>query len=241
MDMKPIRSYQIYYGPVLPPVQEALLGHDLLILEPRHVDSSVVQRFKSAGALVVGYLSVLETPTWNEQRLARLQPADTLTLQGKKVHFPEWDSYLMDLRQVSYQATLLQEVLELILVKGMDGVFLDTVGDLEEYVPEGSLRREMMAAYRKFLQRLRTLAPDIVLIQNRGFDTLPLAAPYLQGLLWEDWRGDLLPHPWVQERVQRLRGLHVLTVSPDADPVHAQTSLRHGFTHLTRSTDYLTL
>ncbi|PWK14954.1 endo alpha-1,4 polygalactosaminidase [Tumebacillus permanentifrigoris] len=239
--MKPIRSYQIYYGPVTPLVQERLSGHDLLILEPRHVDSQTVLQLKSAGALVIGYLSVLETPTWNEQRFARLQPADTLTLQGQKVHFPEWDSYLMDIRQLSYQATLLQEVLDLILVKQMDGVFLDTVGDLEEYVPAGRLRDEMMTAYREFLQRLRTLAPDVLLIQNRGFDTLPLAAPHLQGLLWEDWRGDLLPHPWVQERVQRLRGLHVLTVSPHDDPIHAATSKRQGFTHLTRSTDYLLL
>lgn len=241
-----IRQFQIYYGPVTPSVQNALRGQDLLILEPRHVDAKTVRTLQEAGSLVIGYLSVMETPAWNVERCQQLRPHDSLLIDGRTVEFPAWNSQLMDLRQLSYQSLLLQEVLDLILVKGMDGVFLDTVGDLEEYVPAGRLREALMHAYVDFLKRLRTLAPEVCLIQNRGFGTLPLAATALQGVLWEDWRGDLVQDAWVQARVQLLaslqrQGLTVLTVSSHPERIHAKSARRLGFTHLTRSTDYLQL
>ncbi|KEO81458.1 endo alpha-1,4 polygalactosaminidase [Tumebacillus flagellatus] len=226
-----MRNFQIYYGPV--EETSFLAGYDLVILEPRHVTSEQVRALQAAGTLVFGYLSVLETPMWNEVRYV-------LTEGMRKLRFfPEWGSYLMDIRDVGYQGILLQEVLEEILVRGMDGVFLDTVGDLEEYVEEEAEREEMFRAYRDFLQRLHTLAPGVRLLQNRGFDTLPSVKNALFGVLWEDWRGELCEHEWVQTRVRMVDGVRVFTVTASGDPVHEETSRGLGFTHLTRETDYL--
>ncbi|MBL0389025.1 endo alpha-1,4 polygalactosaminidase [Tumebacillus sp. ITR2] len=226
-----MKTFQIYYGPVTTEI--SLWGYDMVIVEPRHVNVEQVRAWKAAGTVVIGYLSVLETPTWNEARYVK-----TRGLRSYR-HFPEWDSYLMDIRDLTYQGILLQEVLDVILVKEMDGVFLDTVGDMEEYVAETRLREEMFAAYRDFLQRLKVLAPEAMLIQNRGFDTLPLVKSWLDGVLWEDWRGELYQDAWVQERLRLLRDVRVFTVSASSDPVHEKTSRKLGFTHLTRDTDYL--
>jgi hypothetical protein len=89
-------------------------------------------------------------------------------------------------------------------------------------------------------------APALKLLQNRGFDSLPYVGAKLYGLLWEDWRGDLVRDEWVRLRLDMLErwrrsGMQVLTVSADAQTVHAKSARERGFVHLTCAQGYHTL
>jgi len=241
-----VKTYQIYYGPIEADERVALQKSDLVIVEPRHCTRETVRTLKQAKTLVYGYVSVMETPVWNEDRFRCLQPEDYLLIDGQRRFFPEWDSYLMNLQNPSYQKLLLEEIHQQVIQKGMDGIFLDTVGDIDEYVPEENRRRALQNAYRSFLQKTLELDPRLSIIQNRGFDTLPWAREYIDGLLWEDWRGDLLHDEWVVQRLKLLekykrRRLKVLTVSASVHPVHKQAATRLGFVHLSAPLGYAAL
>ncbi|HEU4962866.1 MAG TPA: hypothetical protein VFV52_03265, partial [Bacilli bacterium] len=150
----------------------------------------------------------------------------------------------MDIRHQGYQELLFQEIRTQIVARGMDGVFLDTVADIDEVVADPLSREEMRLAYTTFLKKVRGEFPFLLLIQNRAFETLDHSAPHLDGVLWEDWRGDLLADPWVQVQLGRLRahkkpaGLRVFAVSAGLEPIHRETAQAQGFVHLSRPDGY---
>lgn len=241
-----MKTYRILYQDVTADDLAVLRAVDGAILEPRFVTREMAADLRAARTLTFGYLSVMETPTWNGERYDRLRADDFWEEDGVRVHFPAWDSYLMDLRSPHYRSLLLEEVERHVLQKNMDGLFLDTVGDLTEYMPAGHVREEMQAAYRDLLDEIVRRAPALKLLQNRGFDSLPYVGAKLYGLLWEDWRGDLVRDEWVRLRLEMLArwqrsGMHVLTVSADPQKVHAKSARERGFVHLTCAQGYHTL
>lgn len=241
-----MQTYRILYQDVTTDDLALLRTVDAAILEPRFVTRELAAILREARTLTFGYLSVMETPTWNGERFERLRADDFWEEDGARLHFPEWDSYLMDLRSPHYRSLLLEEVERHVLQKNMDGLFLDTVGDLTEYIPAGRVREEMQAAYRDLLAEIVRRAPTLKLLQNRGFDSLPYVGAKLYGLLWEDWRGDMVQDEWVRVRLDMLErwqrgGMHVLTLSSDPQMVHAKTARARGFVHLTCAQGYHTL
>lgn len=233
-----VATYTIYYDYVTEDELSQLSGYDMVIIEPHHFTTAMVQRLQTAGTLVYGYMSVMETPSWNEQRTSSLKPDDFFMVNKEPVHFPLWDSWLMDLRQAHYRELLHKEIDEQIVGKQMDGLFLDTVGDIDEYIPpDEKLRRSMKKAYRSLLRRTLSHYPSLSIIQNRGFDALPFSHVYLDGLLWEDWHGDLLGNEWRQKtllhavKYQKKR-LRIFTVSSSNDPIHKREAHQLGFVHL---------
>jgi hypothetical protein len=241
--IRDVNHYTIYYGAPDGGVLHQLKTFDLVILEPHFYEQQQIADIQAAGTRTIGYLSVMQSPRWNAERFKRLTPGDFLLLDGKKKHFPEWDSYLADIRQTHYQNLLLAEVEEQILQKQFQGILLDTVGDLDDQIPDPLLQAALCQAYADWLQGLRSACPRLTLIQNRGFFCLDLALPYLHGLLWEDWKGDWKRHSWMKmqvERVKRMRkeGLSVFTVSSDADPSHQAEAEKLRFVHAVKAKGY---
>lgn len=232
-----VKSYTVYYGHPTEQAMRELAEKDLAIIEPTAYTTLQIDALRAAGTIVIGYFSVMEAPTWNAFRQERLQPDDYLLLNGERVHFAEWDSYLADLRRTSYRTLLLGELEMSIAAKGLDGVFLDTVGDIDEYVRDPMLQTELRLAYRELLEHTARLFPRLALLQNRGFGTLETALPFLHGFVWEDWRPDWEQDAWTKTRVKRLakerkRGLHIFTISHNSDPVNAKAAGKLNFVHL---------
>lgn len=232
-----VESYTIYYGAPTEQALQRLKQVDLAIVEPTAFTKEQLQEVQASGTLLIGYISVMEAPVWNVRRMQRLQEEDYYQPQGRKIHFAEWDSYLMDLRQPGYRSLLLSEVQESIIDKGLDGIFLDTVGDIDDYVTSPGDQRELRAAYRTWLQQLHGRTGSLPVIQNRGFDTLEHAVPYIQGVLWEDWKSGWERDAWTSSRVGRLlkeqkRGLKVFTVSSSFETSHGKAARKLRFVHL---------
>ncbi|BAU29704.1 endo-alpha-1,4-polygalactosaminidase (GH114 family) [Aneurinibacillus soli] len=242
-----VKSFQIYYGHVDAQALNVLKTVDLVIIEPRNIDFHFVQQIRASGTLVFGYLSIMETPTWNRDRFDLLDGSDFLMIEGEKMHFPAWNSYLMDLRKIHYQGLLLQEMKTQIIQKNMDGIFLDTIGDIEEYIRKGSIQQEMNQAYLNLLAKIGTIHPHLSLIQNRGFALLQGTKHFLDGFLWEDWRSELANQDeWFKKKLQLIKkyqkkGLKIFTVSSIQEHVHTQAAKERSFVHLVRPDGYNTL
>jgi hypothetical protein len=234
--LQQVKDFTIYYGEPTEQNLTQLMKKDLVIIEPQLYSKEQIAGIRSAGSSVIGYLSVMESPTWNQQRLQQLLPEDYLLQQGERVHFQQWDSYLMDLRRPHYRELLLQEIGASITDKGLNGVFLDTIGDMDDHIKDIAVQTQIRQAYRVFLQDLTKRFPKLLLIQNRGFDSLDYATPYIHGILWEDWQGAWKQDPWIKIRVERLqkeqkKGLKIFSVSSGSDRSNGKESNKLKFVH----------
>ncbi|WJH35020.1 endo alpha-1,4 polygalactosaminidase [Paenibacillus sp. CC-CFT747] len=239
-----VNSYTIYYGEATPERMAQLKRKNLVIIEPHQFTAGQIQEIRKAGTLVIGYLSVMESPVWNQARMTKLQAGDYLLNNGQRIRFAEWNSYLMDLRSRHYRTVLLEEIRSSIAGKGLDGIFLDTVGDMDDRLTDQKVQTEIRQAYRGFLQETSAKFPALTLIQNRGFDTLPYSLPYLDGFLWEDWRSTWKQNVWMKQRVQQLQlaqqgGLKVFSVSTRKDAGAAKAASQLNYVHLDAAGGYL--
>ncbi|WP_187434449.1 endo alpha-1,4 polygalactosaminidase [Paenibacillus methanolicus] len=214
---------------------------DLAVIEPRQWQAEDIKALREAGTAVYGYLSVMETPKWNETRWAAVNDDMRLLVRGQPVRFEQWDAELMDLRSAAYRELLLAEIGELAARVPLDGIMLDTVGDIEEYVPEAQ-RPAMGEAYKTWLEEAARRNPKLRWLQNRGFAQLEACAPLLSGMLWEGWNGHEAGGEWVRQRTELLRrlrkgGLGLLASSTDPSPIHGETARAHGFVHWVSMSD----
>lgn len=235
-----ITSYQIYYDPVTTKIEKDMKRYDLVILEPREVTKEQVARIRRNGTLVLGYVNLMEADEWNVEVMKQLKPQDFFYENGQKVFFPEWDSYLMDLTSSHYQSVLKKDLKKQVIDKGFDGIFLDTVGDIDnEHAHRKSVLNAQRDAYLEFLQFLRDEYGQIPIIQNWGFDTLKVvSAPLVDGVMWEGFDYNAVARDsWSQERIAELTklrkkyGVDVFTVSYESKNRSTNYAKRRGFIH----------
>jgi len=238
-----VKRYMLYYGHPSDEAVETIRLADLAILEPHSYSRALIADIQASGTLTIGYISILEAPAWNAVRTSLLQPDDYYLIDGRPLHFPEWDSYMMDLTSPHYRELLLAEIQEQIIAKGFAGIFLDTVADLEEYTKEPSERERLTQAYLNLIQRLKQSYPALLLIQNRGFTFIEEALPWIDGFLWENWDGGWRQNGWMVNNVARMRrlrqrGLRIFTLSVSNDARHERESNALGFVHLAKPNGY---
>ncbi|WP_222429847.1 endo alpha-1,4 polygalactosaminidase [Paenibacillus cremeus] len=246
MRLASVKSFMIYYGHPTAETMSRLKQTDLAIIEPQQYTKEQIDELRSAGTFVIAYISVMESPTWNLWRTNRLKPDHYWMENGQRLHFTAWDSYLMDLRKEEYRELLLHEIERMAVAKGSQGLLLDTVGDIDDYIEQPFLREDLRAAYRRFLMEVSSRFGTLTLIQNRGFESLNVAAPYLHGFLWEDWRAGWQTNDWMLQRVRRLlsakrSGLQVFTVSTAAESDSGKEAEALQFIHHYAPDGYLTL
>ncbi|MCY9666616.1 endo alpha-1,4 polygalactosaminidase [Paenibacillus alginolyticus] len=238
-----VKDYSLYYGA---PTEQAIMhlkSKDLIIIEPQLFSKVQIQDIQSKGTIVIGYISVMETPSWNSLRVKELLSSDYLLKHGERVHFKQWDSYLMDLRQLHYRQLLLSEIKTSISDKGLDGMFLDTVGDIDDWIQDAATQTQTREAYRSFLHDVSNQYPELSMIQNRGFDTLDYALPYMDGLLWEDWRANWKEDTWMRTRVDKLRkeqkkGLTVFSIQLTKESSPGREARKLKFLHIDAPNGY---
>lgn len=238
--------FYVYYGLGTSEALSRLSGEPLVIVELRQWHPDGLHELKKKGTQVFGYLPIMESPAWNKNRMERLGSEDYFKIDGEPVRFSEWDSFLMELRSSSYRRLLFDETEEMHSRWPIDGLFLDTVGDIEEYVP-GHARQSMSEAYRAFLAVTASRYPETKLIQNRGFSQLENCQTFLDGYLWEDWRAEWSHNPRTAMQIKMLRkwnatgGLGLLALSATHSESDRKSALAEGFLHRTIDSGYQVL
>ncbi|TCI63284.1 hypothetical protein EVJ21_07195 [Exiguobacterium sp. SH0S2] len=205
-----VKNYQVYYGHPTETIIKDMQNYDLVIIEPLHYTKAQVEQIKSRGTKVLGYISVMEVATWNTGLMSKLQSGDFFTRNGQRVHYPEWDSYLTNIASPHFQGLLLTEIQNQVIAKGIDGVFMDTVGDIDnEHLNNPTVLKQQRDGLVNFLKEARARYGNIAMVQNWGFDTLETStAPYVDGIMWESFNADTIKSDaWSQNMIKKLQAV----------------------------------
>lgn len=231
------KNFVVYYGHGR---EDQLSSFDVAIVEPAGHGSTGLKEMQHSGTLVLAYLSVIEVPEW-DPAFKMLKAEDFLLSPGRQPLINmEYGNYLADLGSKRWTGLIMHRAARLIANSGYDGLFLDTIGDVEWAGDGGSIRDSLLVAAADFVRQIRNLFPGRVLIQNQGLESLCLlTAPYLNGICWENPPLDNESiRQWVRNMIGQLSmfkeryGLKVLMLQEEKETpnrIAGEISCENGF------------
>lgn len=199
------KNYALYYGVGR---EEELSRFDVVIVEPAGQSGTSVRKMQDSGTLVLAYLSVMEIhPSTPEMKL--LKSSDILIQDGCPLMNQEYGNYLVDLRSNRWVGLLLHRAGRLITHLGYDGLFLDTIGDVESSDYGSDLRDSLLLAAANIVRQLRAVFPGEIIVQNCGLEKLcSLTSGFINGICWENPPFEIeASRPWIKAIVARLENL----------------------------------
>ncbi len=217
--LKNVQSYKIYYGEANEQVIERLSKYDMVIIEPYAFTREQVQQLKKSGTVVLGYVSVLELEDWHK---SQVMESDYYYRDGEKMRIEQWDTYIMNLADSHYRSIIINKVKQQIIEKGIDGVFLDTAGDIDDYFyDQAAVQEKFRLAYVNLLKEIKSVDSNLLLVQNWGFETIKSATlNFIHGVLWEDFNKRVITEDqwsqnWMRYFKQQSNKIVTFTVTPD--------------------------
>ena len=190
------RSWCLYYGSPCDGLVDRLAGHDLVVVDPAALGEKapeIVAALHLRGCRVVGYLSAVEIATWHDYR-DRIDPSWYIVVDDKP-WIPwagtavGWRTNLAASLAAPGWRDLLAELVDRTLSRdGCDGVFFDTLEDLDfPNLPSDEAARQREGLQLLF-HALREAHPDALLLTNRTLGaTLDVVAEDGDGICWEDF------------------------------------------------------
>lgn len=181
--MAKARNYVLYYGHGR---EDELARFDLAVVEPSGHDRESVLRLQARGTLVFAYISFMEIQTWSPE-FELLKESDFLHVNGKRLMNTAYGTYILDLTSDRWNALLLHQAGRLLVEYEYDGLFIDTIGDVEMPVIPPHMQAIQMSAAVNILGLFRRSFTDSLLIQNNGLERLCLhTASFVDGICWEN-------------------------------------------------------
>jgi endo-alpha-1,4-polygalactosaminidase (GH114 family) len=217
-----INNFVIYYGH---DKEEKLCKYDAAIIEPKGHSPEGIGVLKSRNCLAIAYLSVIEiSPT--DYRFRYLRDEDFILCDGQKEVNTVFGNYMADIRSKRWQDILMHECGRLIEDLGYDGIFLDTIGNVENPRIRKEHQNSLINESILFLHRLRNKYPDHIIIQNNAIEKLiSYTSGIIDGICWENPPvGIKRSRLWMDEIISRLSKVKkedrvkVLVVSESDDP-----------------------
>lgn len=185
-------NYLVYYDKVSDLNINNLSEYDLVILEPSNISADHLFRLKNTNVIPYGYQSIFEVELYNKEKISLLNEDDYLYIDGVKQFNEKYQCYYGNIKSENYKKVLLNSIEENVLQKGFQGVFFDTLDDMEHFIQE-PYREELYLGYIEFFKILKSKYPELSIIQNRAFDLYNFgSAKYLDGLMFEDLKYEKL-------------------------------------------------
>ncbi len=235
-----MKNYKIFYDSPNKNILREMKNYDVVIIEPVYYSRQQVKAIQRAETKVYGYINAMEADRWNEALYTQMEENDFFHRRGSRVYYKQWDSYLMNMDEEHYRQVLMNEVTKQVHAKGCDGVFLDTVGNIDdEHENEPEILRTQRAAMAVFMQSIKEKHPQLAIIQNWGFDTLSTTTyPFVNGIMWEGFEYSAIAgDEWAQQKIAKLKKLRkkhniqVLTVSAREEEESRKYAHSQGFCH----------
>lgn len=177
------RNYALYYGYGK---LKDLMGKDLVIIEPKGFTHAEFKELRATTKLIIAYVSVLEVHP-SEAIFRELVKSDFIMINGKPLKNEVFGTFVVSLRSKKWIAHLLDKFKDLINRMNVDGLFLDTIGNLEwATIPKKEWETQLAIAVN-LVSVFKTLYPAHLLIQNNGLQSvIDQTAPYVDGICWEN-------------------------------------------------------
>jgi hypothetical protein len=194
------RSFVVYYGkgPVA-----GLENFDIAILEPQGWTTPHLRSLQAERVSTLAYVSVLEVPHWRFAE-AGLRDEDFVVIEGRPWIKEPFDNRLARPDSQNWRHYLEGHVNGLYR-SGWDGLFLDTLGDVEdEYLLANA--GWLVPATADLVRFIARNFPERPIIVNNGlWRVVPLIADYIHGVCWEgELTPDILKQPWAQAMIDFL-------------------------------------
>lgn len=149
--------------------------YELLIVESDQFDKAETNSLKTPENTVVAYISLGEVDR-NRWYYPLLEERGFLGVNEN------WDSPYLNLADSTTRTILLDKVINNIMAKGYDGLFLDTVDNVAPYTDRAHLKPYML----EIIEEIRNRYPEAVIIQNAGLFLLDDTRHVIDGVLIED-------------------------------------------------------
>ncbi|MCB2292361.1 endo alpha-1,4 polygalactosaminidase [Clostridium algoriphilum] len=204
-DFKNIKNFSLFYGIGN---SEELSKYDLTIVEPLGQNEISVKEMQAKGTLVIAYVSVVEIiEAFPHYKFLREE--DFLKIDNNRVMNKEFNTYLINLKSERWISILMHHIGNLILNSNYDGIFLDTMGDVEFSVFNEQQQESLICGAVDFITKIREQYEDIIIIQNNGFNKLIESTfNFIDGVCWENPRlWDINNSDWIKYITGKLTNL----------------------------------
>ena len=204
-NFRKIKNFSLFYGNGN---NENLSKYDLTIVEPLGQDNISIKEMQDKETLVVAYVSVVEISE-SFPHYKFLKDEDFLKIDNKRVMNKEFDTYLINLNSKRWISILMHHIGNLILNNNYDGIFLDTIGDVEFSVFDEELQKSLIYGAVELITKIRELYDDIIIIQNNGLNKLiESTVKLIDGVCWENPRlWDIKNSDWIKHITDKLSTL----------------------------------
>ncbi|WP_301108112.1 endo alpha-1,4 polygalactosaminidase [Sporosarcina sp.] len=235
-----VERYTYYLDKGNHEIGQKMKAMDLVIVEPIEMQARYSNEAQENGTLLYGYVNAMEGDKWNKELFEQFVENDFYKDEkGERVYFEQWDSYMMDMTSAHYQELLLKEVDKRIVQRKLDGVFFDTVGNIDSYIAESDKNAQREALVQVML-KIKQQYKDLSIAQNWGFDTLvDYTAPYVDFIMWEDFSYDHVGHEdWSQEKMKELKkvrdefGTQIMVVAFSENGKSKSLAKKHNFKYM---------
>lgn len=218
------KNFIIYYGHN---EENALSKYDIAIIEPNGHTKQEIEYLKREGTLTIGYISVVEINP-QDRRMRYLKDEDFIRINGAREVNTIYGNYLADISSQRWQDILMHEVGRIIDGLGYDGIFLDTVGNVEHHDLMEAYGSAMMNDMVLFMKRIRAKYPDHIIIQNNAVEKLiNFTANIVDAICWENppfnqresrlWMKEIIDRLSASQRDDNLKILIVLESDNPSD------------------------
>jgi hypothetical protein len=203
--LKFAKNFALYYGYG---ESRKLSKYDMAIIEPKGMTEEDISYMKNKKTLILSYLSMVEVHP-SEPIFNTLREEDFLYIDDEIARNTVFGTYLVDLSSKRWIEHLLSEVEYRLIYMDSDGIFLDTIGDLELSSIPNLVREEQIQSAMNILTTIKKKFPQHLLIQNNGLEYLcERTAPFIDGILWENPPLSLKEsEEWVKVIMARLEAL----------------------------------
>ena len=184
------RNYVLYYGSAEEAELEELAKYDVVVIDPQALGNEAGKKIaylKSRGCVVIGYLSYMEVADWH--RYKERVPQEWFLKVDGKLWMPWGNNRAADLGNPGWRKLLVQLTRTEVMDYGCDGVFMDTLADIEHPKLPDVMRKKQLAGLEALMKELRTAYPDFVFVGNWTIQaTLPVMAKYADIICWENFQ-----------------------------------------------------
>ena len=192
-----VSSWALYYGAATTDTVARLGGYGLVVIDPHALGptaAETIAALKARGCIVAGYLSFIEVAKWHRYRsriprewyIQHDDGSPWIPWAGKDVG---WDANLAaSLAEPGWRAMLGNLVQSEVLAYGCDGVFMDTLEDVDfQTMPEKEKDRQV-EGLRSLMAELDERYPATFFIGNRTLQrALDAVAPHIDAVCWESF------------------------------------------------------
>ena len=182
-------SWCLYYGGYATNLVDRLAQYELVVVDPAALGGKAdetIAALHARGCLVAGYLSCFEVAKWHRY-LPRVKEEWRVKVDGKN-WVPWGANEAASLAEPEWRALLVELMRTEVFDHGCDGVFMDTLADLDHPgLPEDERARQL-EGLGKFAEAYDAAYPDKFFVGNWTIQrTLPVLAPHVDAVCWEDF------------------------------------------------------